>query len=131
MQHAPLRAGLWAIAGVQLATGLWLALSPSTFYSALADFGARNTHDLRDMSAFYLASAVVLAISTARPSWRAPALALVGLQWALHALNHLLDVGGSSPGWVGPFDLLSIGAGALLIAWLYREAGRDDRERAR
>lgn len=112
------------MAAVQLATGLWLALSPATFYSALADFGPRNTHDLRDMSTFYLASAVVLAISTARPSWRAPALALVGLQWVLHALSHLLDVGNSSPGWVGPFDLLSIAAGALLIGWLYREAVR-------
>jgi hypothetical protein len=131
MQQTPLRAGLWALAGVQLVTGLWLALSPRTFYSALADFGARNTHDLRDMSAFYLASAVVLAISTARPSWRAPALALVGLQFALHALNHLLDVGNSSPGWVGPFDLLSIAAGAALVAWMFRAADRADREAAR
>jgi hypothetical protein len=124
MQHAQLRTGLWAVAGVQLATGLWMALSPTTFYSAVAGFGARNTHDLRDMSTSYLASAVVLAVSTARPSWRAPALALVGLQWTLHALNHLLDVGNASPGWVGPFDLLSIAAGALLIGWLYREASR-------
>jgi hypothetical protein len=131
MQHAPLRAGLWTLAGVQLVTGLWLVASPSTFYSAIADFGARNTHDLRDISAFYLASAVVLAVSTARPSWRAPALALVGLQFALHALNHLLDVGDASPGWVGPFDLAALAAGALMIGWLYRAADRDDRERVR
>jgi hypothetical protein len=124
MQQAPLRAGLWALAGVQLVTGLWMVVSPSTFYSAIAGFGARNTHDLRDMSTYFLASAVVLAISTSRPSWRAPVLALVGLQFALHALNHLLDVGNASPGWVGPFDLLTIGAGALLIGWMYREAVR-------
>jgi hypothetical protein len=125
MQHpAPLRAGLWALAGVQLVTGLWLALSPSTFYSAIADFGASNHHDLRDMAAFYLASGIVLAISTTRPSWRAPALALVGLQYGLHALNHLVDITRSSPGWVGPFDFVTLAAGALLIGWLYREAGR-------
>lgn len=131
MQDAPLRAGLWALAAVQAGTGLWLALSPGTFYSALADFGARNTHDLRDMSSFYLASAVVLAISTARPSWRAPVLALVGLQFALHALNHLLDVGNASPGWVGPFDLVSIALGALTIGWMFRAADRADREGVR
>jgi hypothetical protein len=131
MQHAPLRSGLWALAGVQLLTGAWLAASPSTFYSAIANFGARNAHDLRDMAAFYVASAVVLAVAASRPSWRAPALALVGLQYGLHALNHLLDIGHSSPGWVGPFDLVSLAAGALMIAWLYRAADREDRERAR
>jgi hypothetical protein len=124
MQHVPLRAGLWALAGVQLLTGLWMAASPSTFYSAIANFGASNTHDLRDMAAFYVASGVVLAVSTARPSWRAPALALVGLQFALHTLNHLVDIGNSSPGWVGPFDLVSLAAGTVLIGWLYREAVR-------
>jgi hypothetical protein len=124
MQHVPLRAGLWALAGVQLVTGLWMVVSPSTFYTAIADFGASNHHDLRDMAAFYLASGIVLAVSTARPTWRAPALALVGLQYGLHALNHLLDVGNASPGWVGPFDLVTLAAGAALIGWMYREVNR-------
>ena len=101
-----------------------MVVSPSSFYTAIADFGASNHHDLRDMAAFYLASGIVLAVSTARPSWRAPALALVGLQYGLHALNHLVDIGNSSPGWVGPFDLVALAAGALLIGWMYREAGR-------
>ncbi|HWI72977.1 MAG TPA: hypothetical protein VNT55_13570 [Baekduia sp.] len=120
-----LRAGLWALAGVQLVTGLALALTPGRFYDAIADFGPRNEHDLRDMAAFYLASAVVLAIAAARrPSWRAPALALVGLQYGLHALNHLLDVGDADPSWVGPFDLVSLAIGAGLLWWLYRAAER-------
>jgi hypothetical protein len=119
-----LRAGLPALAAVQLVTGLMLALAPRAFFSAIADFGPRNLHDLRDMAAFYLASAIVLAIAAARPAWRAPALALVGLQYGLHALNHLLDIGRSDPGWVGPFDLASLAAGTLLVAALYREASR-------
>jgi hypothetical protein len=126
-----LRAGLWALAAVQLVTGLALALTPARFYDAVADFGPRNEHDLRDMAAYYLASAVVLAVAAGRPSWRAPALALVGLQFALHALNHLLDVGDADPSWVGPFDLVSLAAGALLIGWLYRAAARDDAEAGR
>ena len=120
-----LTAGLWALAAVQAVNGLSLALTPRRFYDAIADFGPYNAHDLRDMSAFFLASAVVLAVAAARkPSWRAPALALVGLQYALHGLNHLLDIGESDPSWVGPLDVALVGGGALLIAWLYREATR-------
>jgi hypothetical protein len=121
-----LRAGLLALAGVQLVTGLALALTPGAFYDAIADFGPRNEHDLRDMAAFYVASAVVLGVAAQRPSWRAPALALVGLQFALHAVNHLVDVGDADPSWVGPFDLIALVAGALLIWALFRAAERDD-----
>jgi uncharacterized protein YjeT (DUF2065 family) len=128
---APLRLGLLAIAAVQLLTGLWLAIAPGAFYDAIADFGPRNEHDLRDMAAFYLASAVVLGVAANRPSWRAPALALVGLQFGLHAVNHLVDVGDADPSWVGWFDLLSLAAGTVLIWALYRSAERDDAEAAR
>ena len=121
-----LRAGVLAVAGVQLVTGLLLALTPGVFFDALANFGPRNDHDLRDMAAFYLASAVVLAIAAGRPSWRAPALALVGLQFAIHAINHLMDVGDADPGWVGPFDLVTLALGAVLLGGLYRAAARED-----
>jgi hypothetical protein len=123
-----LRVGLIAVAAAQLIQGLLLALAPGAFYDALANFGPRNDHDLRDMAAFYLASAPVLAVAASRPSWRAPALALVGLQFALHTLNHVVDAGGSDPSWVGPFDVVSLAAAALLIGALYRAAARDDAE---
>ena len=119
-----LRIGLAALAAIQLATGLLLLVTPGAFYDAIANFGPENHHDLRDMAAFYLASAAVLAVATRRRSWRAPALALVGLQFGLHALNHLLDIGKAEPSWVGPLDAVSLIGGALLIGWLYREAAR-------
>ncbi|HEY4098184.1 MAG TPA: hypothetical protein VGM33_21855 [Baekduia sp.] len=124
-----LRAGTLAVAGVQLAQGLLLAFASGTFYTAVANFGPQNDHDLRDMSAFYFASAVVLAVAAGRPSWRAPALALTGLQLALHVISHLVDVGGSDPGWVGPFDAVTLALGAVVVGWLLRlalaeEAGR-------
>jgi hypothetical protein len=119
-----LRAGLMALAAAQLVQGLLLALAPGAFYDALANFGARNDHDLRDMAAFYLASSVVLAVAASRPSWRAPALALVGLQFVLHAINHLLDSGDADPSWVGPFDTVSLAVGALVIAAMFRAALR-------
>ena len=113
-------------------TGLWLVVSPSTFYSAIADFGARNTHDLRDISAFYLASAVVLAISTrAAVVARARAGARSGCSSRCTRSTTCSTSATPSPGWVGPFDLVALAAGALMIGWLYRAADRDDRERAR
>jgi hypothetical protein len=124
-----LRAGVLALAAVQLVQGLLLAFASGAFYDAVADFGPRNDHDLRDMSAFYLASAAVLAVAAARPSWRAPALALVGLQFALHAVNHLVDVGDGDPGWVGPLDVVTLALGALVIGWLYRAAARQETQR--
>ena len=124
-----LRAGLIGLAAVQLVLGLFLLLAPGAFYDAIANFGPENHHDLRDMAAFYLASGIVLTVAVGRPSWRAPALAVVGLQFALHALNHLLDVGDGEPGWIGPFDALSLAAGALLIGGLYRAATRAERGR--
>jgi hypothetical protein len=126
-----LRSGLLGLAGVQLITGLLLAFAPGAFYDAIADFGPRNEHDLRDMAAFYLASAVVLGVAARRPSWRAPALALVGLQFALHAINHLVDIGDADPSWVGPFDAVTLAAGTLLVVLLYRAAARDDQEAGR
>lgn len=119
-----LAAGIWALAGVQLLIGLSQALAPGRFYDAIANFGARNDHFLRDVATYYLASAAALAIAARRPSWRAPVLAVVGFQYALHALNHLMDVGDADPSWVGPFDFVSLAAGTLLIGWLYREASR-------
>jgi hypothetical protein len=124
-----LRAGILALAAVQLVQGLLLAFASGAFYDALADFGPRNDHDLRDMSAFSFASAAVLAVSAGRPSWRAPALALVGLQFALHAVNHLVDVSDGDPGWVGPFDVVTLVLGALVIGWLYRAAAQQEAQR--
>jgi hypothetical protein len=35
--------------------GLWMAVSPETFYTALGPFGTRNDHYLRDMATFEIA----------------------------------------------------------------------------
>jgi hypothetical protein len=124
-----LRIGLRALAGAQLVQGLLLGLAPGAFYDAVANFGPRNEHDLRDMAAFYLASAAVVAVAASRPSWRAPVLALVGLQTVLHMLNHVLDAGSSDPSWVGPFDVVSLALAAVLVGALYRAAAREEQGR--
>jgi hypothetical protein len=126
-----MRAGLIALAVTNLVLGLWLAFAPGAFYDALANFGARDDHFLRDNAMFYLAAAPTLALAVSRPSWRAPVLAVVGLQYGLHAINHLVDIGDADPSWVGPFDFVSLALGAALIFVMLRVALRDDREAGR
>jgi hypothetical protein len=121
-----LRAGLLGLAATQLVLGLWLAFAPGAFYDALAGFGPRNDHFLRDNAMFYLATAPVLLMAVTRPSWRAPVLAVVGLQYGLHTINHLVDMGESDPSWVGPFDVLSLALGTAFIAALLSAALRDE-----
>jgi hypothetical protein len=128
-REAALRAGLLALAGVQLVTGLLLVLAPGSFYDAVANFGSRNDHDLRDMAAFYFASAAVLAIATSRRSWRAAVLAVVALQYGLHALNHVRDAGKADPSWVGPADAIALALGAAAIGWMLLAALRDEEGR--
>jgi hypothetical protein len=130
-RESAMRAGLLALAVTNLVLGLWLAFAPGTFYDALANFGPRGDHFLRDNAMFYLAAAPLLALSVGRPSWRAPILALVGLQYGLHAINHLVDIGDADPSWVGPFDFVTLALGAVLIFVMLAAALRDDREAGR
>lgn len=119
-----LRLFILALAATLIAQGLWLALSPGTFYDALANFGARSDHGLRDTAAFPLAAGVCLWIAADRPSWRVPALALTGLQIAIHSVNHLIDIADSDPGWVGPFDFVTL-AGMAVVAFALMRAAQE------
>jgi hypothetical protein len=117
-----------ALLGIgQLGLGLWMAVAPSTFYDALANFGPENAHDLRDVATFYLALGVVLLVAARRPSWRVPTLAFAGLQYGLHTINHLIDIGDSDPGWVGVFDFVSLGLFAAVLWALWRTAELEER----
>jgi hypothetical protein len=93
---------------VQLALGIFLVVAPGTFFDAIADYGERNDHLLRDISTLYLALGLVLLVAVRRPSWRIPVLTFGLLQYGLHSLNHLKDVDEADPGWVGPFNLASL-----------------------
>lgn len=115
-----------ALAANQLLQGVSLALAPGQFYDAVANFGPRNDHFLRDAAAFPLASAICLFVAAGRPSWRVPVLALVALQYLFHTVNHLVDIGGAEPGWVGPLDFFSLALIGVLAAALWRQAARED-----
>ncbi|HST54835.1 MAG TPA: hypothetical protein VLJ42_02935, partial [Solirubrobacteraceae bacterium] len=62
--------------------------------------------------------ALLLAVS--RHSWRTPVRALTTLQFALHCVNHLIDINRAHPAWNGYADFFSLLAATLLLAWLLR-----------
>jgi hypothetical protein len=104
----------------QLLVGLLLWVTPGFFYEEVGPFGPRNDHYMADLATFYLALGAVGLVAVGRASWRVPVLAFAVIAYALHSLNHLIDVGESEPGWVGPADLVLIALSTLLIAWMLR-----------
>jgi hypothetical protein len=117
-------AGLVAFAAVHFALAIFMAVAPHEFYTAIGPFGARNDHFVRDVATYNAALGAGLAVSVRRPGWRIPMLAVTTIQFALHSVNHLVDIGDADPGWVGYFDFFALAAATLQLAWLLRIAAR-------
>ena len=117
-------AGVAALAAYELVLGLWMLLAPRSFYDAIGPFGAYNRHYVLDTSTWQLAFGVALAVAVRRPSWRVPLLGFAVLQFGLHALNHIADIGDADPEWVGVFDAVALGLTTVLLAGLYVGAQR-------
>jgi hypothetical protein len=119
-----MKTALIAFAALQLLTGALLWLAPGFFHDEIGPFGPRNDHYMGDLATWYLALGVVVLAAVRRPQWRVPVLALAVLQNALHAFNHLLDVGEADPEWLGPATLLSLVALTAVLVLMHREAAR-------
>ena len=119
-----LSVGLLAIAAYHFVIAALMIFAPHTFFSSIGPFGTQNDHYLRDTATFNLAFGVSLLIAYRRPAWRTPVLFCVTLQFALHALNHLADIGAAHPHWIGPFDFASLALTTVALAWLTRESTR-------
>jgi hypothetical protein len=117
-----LEVGIVLFALTELALAVFMAVAPHAFYKAIGPFGVFNPHYLRDVASFEGAIGVALLVSLRRRSWRAPVLALTTFQYALHSVNHLLDIGKAHPRWAGFFDFFSLAPATLLLAYLWRAA---------
>jgi archaellum biogenesis protein FlaJ (TadC family) len=106
----------------QLALGALMAVAPGSFFHHVGPFGLRNDHYIRDSSTWSLALGAALLIALRRPRWRVPVLAFAALQAALHALNHLADIGKAHPRYVGPLDFGLLALTAVLLAYVARRA---------
>jgi len=116
--------GVIAFGVYHLAIAAMMIFTPHAFFTAIGPFGAQNNHYLRDTATFNIAFGVALLIAYRRPSWRTPILFCVTLQFALHAINHLADIGAAHPYWLGPFDFASLALATAGLAWLTRESTR-------
>jgi hypothetical protein len=111
---------LIAFVVTQLVTGLLLWIAPGFFYDEIGPYGPRNDHYMADLATFYLALGGVGLIALRRVSWRVPVLAFAVIAYALHSLNHLIDVGAAEPSWLGPANLALISLSTLLLAWMLK-----------
>jgi hypothetical protein len=102
----------------QLALGVLMAAAPDTFFEEIGPYGAQNDHYLRDISTFYLALGAAALVAARYPVWRVPVLAFALAEYAIHSVNHLLDVGDADPEWLGPANLIALVLTALLLGWL-------------
>ena len=122
-----LTAGLAAFALYHLALAVFMAVAPHAFYKAVGPFDAYNSHYIRDTATFNAALAVGFAIAVRRDSWRVPVLAVTTLQFALHSINHLVDIDAAHPAWKGYFDFAALAASTFLVAGLLWLAVADAR----
>ena len=114
------------VAGVtQIITGVTALLAPGVFYDVIASYPPENEHFLMDLGSWQIALGAVAVYGARRPEWRVPLLGLVGLQYLLHAVPHLIHVDDPEEGWHGPFALIAqlLGAG-LLLGLVAREVRR-------
>jgi hypothetical protein len=119
-----MRQALVLLAAVQLFLGAFLAIAPGTFADKIAPYGQATDHFLRDIATFYLAIGAALLLAVARQAWRVPILFLVLIQYVLHSANHLIDIGGTDPGWLAPFNFVSLALITFATGYVLAAAAR-------
>jgi hypothetical protein len=115
-----MRALLTLFAAVQVLIGALLWLTPGFFYDVIGPYGTRNDHYMGDVATWYLSLGAATLVAVRRSGWRVPVLAMAFTQYALHSINHLIDVSEADPGWLGPANLVSLLLGTLLLGWMLR-----------
>jgi hypothetical protein len=124
MNETRLRTILLVAAAYHLLLGALMFLAPGAFYDSLGKFPPENHHYIKDVSTFYIALGVVLYISVHRRTWRVPLLIFATLEYAIHAVNHLVDVNDATSAFTGWFDFFSLALLALILAALATVAWR-------
>jgi hypothetical protein len=118
------RVGLFAFAAYQFAIAAMMVFAPHAFFTDIGPFGVQNDHYLRDTATYNAAFGVALLIAAWRVPWRTPILCCVALQFVLHSVNHLVDIGSAHPYWLGPADFISLALASAVLVWLARESLR-------
>jgi hypothetical protein len=115
-------AGLFVLAAYQIGLAAFMAIAPHAFFTSVGPFGHANSHYIRDTATFSAALGFGAAIAIRHRSWRVPVLAMTTVQFALHSLNHLVDIGRAHPAWTGYFDFFSLALSTALLVLLLQLA---------
>jgi hypothetical protein len=110
--------------GYHLVLGFFMAVTPHGFYDVVASYPPYNEHFVRDIATFYLALGATLVVAAARRSWQVPLLVFALVQYGLHTVNHIVDIGDTEPGWLGPMNAVSIAVVGVALWGLLRTASR-------
>jgi hypothetical protein len=124
MNEARLRTILLVAAAYHLLLGALMFFAPGAFYDSLGKFPPENHHYIKDVATFYIALGVVLYVSVRRRTWRVPLLVFATLEYAIHAVNHLVDVNEATSAFTGWFDFFSLALLTLILAALTTFAWR-------
>ena len=124
MNESRLRSVLIVLALYHLVLGAFMFFAPGPFQDSLADFPPRNDHFVKDVATFYIALGIVLYIAMRRRSWRVPILMFATLEYGIHALNHLIDVGDAASDGLGWFNFFSITVLTAFLAFMTAAAWR-------
>lgn len=124
MNESRLRAVLLVAAVYHLLLGAFMFFAPGAFYDSLGKFPPKNTHYIKDVATFYVALGVCFYVATRFRNWRTPILVFTALEYAIHAINHLIDVGKASTDLTGWFDFFSLALIALILIALSSFAWR-------
>ena len=118
-------AALIAAGATSVLFGLWAFLSPGSFYDVIAAYPPRNDHFLRDIGSFEVGLGAAALYGARRAAWRTPMLGIVAVQYALHAISHLIDVDATDPKALGVVNFVLLTTAAVALAALFvREHGR-------
>jgi len=91
-----MRAIFWLLGLLNLANGLWMLLSPETWYhhlpAGVPDTGPLNVHFVRDIGAAFTTIGVAFCVAAPTAPRRRAVLLAATLFYGLHALVHVADL---------------------------------------
>lgn len=120
----PIRTALIVFGLYLVGISLFAAVAPGTFFDEIGPYGVQNDHYIHDVAAFQGAVGIFMLLAVRRPSWWIPALAVATLQFALHTVSHLVDIGDADPEWLGVAEAIALVLGTAVLAWLlWRASG--------
>ena len=115
---SPQQIALIAVGALYLVVGVLAFLVPGTFYEELAAYPPENQHFIRDIGTWNVALGIAAIYASGRVAWQKPMLWIVTVQYALHTISHLIDVGDTDPEWQSWVALITFAAGTVVLAAL-------------